>query len=130
MDRHANSLPVELHYPRWFSPILCWFHATMAGLAFDSDERDRHVLLAAQHRLRAESGLWVTDHAVDRFMERYGPYADRFEAKAELLLIAGGAIRMGDAPHDAERWLGHRGVVLVVRDGSIVTVLPREEVAA
>ena len=113
--------------------MLAWYHATMAG--FTAGMRQRaHLMMAARWSLLWHTGLRETEHALDRWVERWGPFDNREEAELELLRVMAGAVpvqegRRRNGLRSGEEWWApaREGIVrLVVIEQVVVTVLPRE----
>ncbi len=69
----------------------------------------------------------VTEHAVERFIERWEPSMSASAARARLLHYAGLATFKEHPPGEPEIWehfLVGGSILLVVRDGLVETVLP------
>ena len=128
-------MPLDEH-PGWTrakAPVLSWYHSTMAGLT-DGDRQRAHLMMSARWSLVWHNGLRETEHALDRWVERWGPFDNRDEAELELLRIMAHAVpvqegrRLGGRRSGEEWWAPARGgiVRLVVMELTVVTVLPRE----
>lgn len=116
------SLPRDMH---WAAPIIEW----QQTLLYRISGHPVYRLHAAHMRLMRTSGLWVTEHCIDRFVERWRPYADRGEAHATLVEM------LCDAkPLDYEVWWCQGGaqpwmtgpIRLVVHGKTVATILPLE----
>jgi hypothetical protein len=110
--------------PLWIVPILEWFHSTMSGLTDKPIVAAQQKVAAARWRCRRTTGLWLTIHALDRFIERWRPGLDRTWARVELFELMAGAERVGDA-QEAELWRNGE-VRFIVREDRVLTVLPKE----
>ncbi len=71
-----------------------------------------------------------TEHALDRYIERWCPGTKRHEARQVLRFIAVvAAVHVEDLPDEGQEiWRGpgaFREVLMVVRDGEVTTVLPK-----
>jgi hypothetical protein len=110
----------------WVAPILEWYHGLLAALSEDEPARVGQEIMAASWRVRRTTGLHVTDHALDRFVERHLP-GDRCVARAALLRTLSHAVpedaAVPWARHGAEGWRAG-ALRLVVRNRRVVTVLP------
>lgn len=114
----------------WALPILEWHHMFEARMTGSNTQRG----MAALCRLRRTTGLYVSTHALDRFVERWRPYADREEARATLteMLCAAqpvgqevGWCRSDEAHTPSEPWMAGP-IRLIVRAKTVVTILPME----
>lgn len=80
-------------------------------------------------RMSRVNGLWVSEHCIDRFCERWRPHASRNEARATLLEILCTAEPIAEAwwaQGGADPWMAGP-LRLIVRDNkTIVTILPME----
>jgi hypothetical protein len=110
----------------WIVPVLEWYHGVLGRL---DGSGNFHRGLAARYRLLRTTGLRTTEHVIDRFVERWRPYAARDEARATLTEMLCGAYPLSE-PADwcegaAEPWIAG-SLRLIVRDKTVVTVLPLE----
>ena len=116
------SLPRDM---RWASPIIEW----QQTLLYRITGNYVYKIHAGHMRLMRTTGLYVTEHCLDRFCERWRPYADRNEARATLTEILCTATPLGEpvwwAHPPAEAWMAGP-VRLVVRNSTVVTILPVE----
>src|ERR1019366_5176503 len=109
----------------------------MAGFEASPGRVRAHLMMAARWNLVWQNGLRETEHALDRWMERWGPFADRDEAELELLHVMADAVpvqegrRLSGIRSGEEWWAPARGAVvrMVVQDLTVVTVLPRAAAA-
>ena len=99
--------------------LLAWYHTVMAGCVEEPTVYRTHQHRAFQHLCSLRSGgLWLTKHAVTRFVERHRPGVLRNDARLELLGLAS---EIGS--RDTE--YGTIGDVhMVIRGRRVVTVLP------
>lgn len=69
---------------------------------------------------------FVTEHAVDRYLERWRSKASRGDARAELEDQIKRAVFVEHPAGEEAIWRTPRGALLVVRaDGAVATVLPQ-----
>lgn len=118
-----HRLPHEL---LGIEPLLEWYDALLARL--DGPAALKHRTLAARRRMHRLTGLEITDHLIERFCERWRPYAARDEARAallELLCTAAPTPNETWASDGAEPWMAGP-LRLIVREMRVVTVLPME----
>lgn len=112
--------------PKWLSPILEWFHATMAGLVEHPEHQRAERGRSASYRVSRTTGLRLTQHAIDRYLARWSP-GHRQDARIALLHAVAEAKPVGApvpwARHGAEGWTSGRAR-FVVRGRYVVTVLP------
>ena len=114
------------------APVLVWYHGTMAGLTEGVTQRG-HLMMGARWSLVWHNGLRETEHALARWMERWGPFDNRDEAELEMLRMMADAVpvqegrRLNGRRSGEEWWAATAGgiVRLVVIDLTVVTVLPR-----
>jgi hypothetical protein len=105
------------------APILEWFHSTIAGLGGPGSDED--AFLAARWRVERRGAPRVTDHAVERFRDRYMPTASLAEARLQLTKLSADSNPSEERTDDGGAELRHVGAVaMVVRGRNIVTVLP------
>ena len=109
----------------WAAPIIEWHQSLLYRITGQHVYREH----AAQMRLHRSTGLWLSEHCVDRFVERWRPHAARDEARATLTEM------LCDArPLDEVVWWCGKGakpwmtgpIRLVVQGKTVVTILPME----
>ena len=115
---------------KWAAPIIEWQQTLYYRLTGNHVYRER----AAQMRLHRTTGLWISEHCLDRYCERWRPYAARDEARATLTEMLCAAEPVG---HDvnwcrndevytpSDPWMAGP-IRLIVRAKTVVTILPLE----